>query len=448
MRPKLQNLWENVRSSLWFLPSILAVFALLLSSLLIEADVLLAKRQSRLIPWLFSGTADAARTLLSTIAGSLISVISIAFSLTIIALQQASTQFSPRVLRTFTSSRTNQLVLGLYTATFIYALLVLRTVRSADQGDPFVPALSVTVAVSLSLICLGMLIYFIHHTSQALQVSVIIDQIRADLIGQLDELYPPEQADSSDDPLPTAEIAETLPGAPVCPIESVATGFVRNVDERALTEMRLDGVDWLWVRPQVGEFVARGSTLALVVGNDRCPPQVAEAVQNAVVLDNERSLHQDPLFGIRQLVDIALKALSPGINDPTTAEYVLRHLGAALAELGVRQFPPNVRAVTNGRTKLLLNLPTWTDYVDAAFNQIRREAQSDVQVTRTLLQALAMVAERVPNEARARPIRQQVASIRRSSERQDWSRDEQQQVAPLAEAIERTLDRRSYVVDR
>ncbi len=441
MRPNLQNLWENIRSSLWFLPSILVVLAVVLSSILIEADVRLAQRQSTVIPWLFSGTADAARSLLSTIAGSLISVISISFSLTIIALQQAATQLSPRVLRTFTASRVNQLVLGSYIATFIYALLVLRTVRSADQGDPFVPAMSVTVAVGFALLCLGLLIYFIHHTSQSLQVSVIIDHIREEVVEQVESLYPSHSTEMTNDPLPTDDIAETIATTPTFPIHSAVTGFVRNVDEQALLELPLNDAKWVWVRPQVGEFVARGSRLVEVIGSDSCPPHIIETIQNAVVIDNERSLHQDPLFGIRQLVDIALKALSPGINDPTTAEYVLHHLGAALGGLASRQFPPNVHLAVNGRTKLLLNLPTWADYVDAAFSQIRREAQGDVHVTRTLLHVLNGLAQRVPNAARAIPLHQQVAAIRWSNAQQHWSEDEHDQVSGLADSVDRALRR-------
>ena len=160
MRENIQNLWDNVKSSLWFIPSVLVVLALAAFFHLIEVDVILALAASTVIPWLFSGTADAARTMLSVVAGSLITVISIAISLTMVALVQASAQFTPRLLRQFTASRTNQIVLGAYTGTFIYALLVLRTVRSADQDTPFVPALSVTIAVGLSLVCLGLLDLF------------------------------------------------------------------------------------------------------------------------------------------------------------------------------------------------------------------------------------------------------------------------------------------------
>lgn len=439
MQPKLQNVWENIRSSLWFLPSLLVVLALVLSSLLIEVDVVLAEWNSAVIPWIFSGTADAARTVLSVIAGSLITVISIAFSLTIIALQQAATQFSPRVLRTFTASRTNQLVLGAYTATFIYALLVLRTVRSADQGDPFVPALSVTVAVGCALICLGLLIYFIHHMSQALQVSVVIDQIRAELVEHLHTLYPAQIAEPIDDPPPIAQVIDDLHGEPTAAIRSSQTGFVRAVDEDALLSASLHRVDWLWVWPQVGNFVPRGSVVAEIASAVAPTQELTAAIQAAIVIDRERSLHQDPRFGIRQLVDIALKALSPGINDPTTAEYVLHHLGAALSELANRQFPSPVRTTSDGSTQLLLSRPTWPDYVDAAFSQIRREAEDDVQVTCTLLRVLLQLAEQVPTAARAVPIHEQVAAVRERAAQQTWTTAEHQQVAQLADAVDRRL---------
>lgn len=155
MRLWIMKRWDNVSSSLWFLPSILVCIAFALAIGLIEVDVYLAAQNHTVIPYLFSGSADAARNVLSSIAGSLLTVLSIAFSLTMIALQQASQQFSPRVLRSITSSRVNQFVVGTYAGTFIYALLVLRTVRGADSVATFVPALSVTISVVLALVCIG-----------------------------------------------------------------------------------------------------------------------------------------------------------------------------------------------------------------------------------------------------------------------------------------------------
>ncbi len=143
-------------------------------------------------------------------AGSLITVISIAISLTIVALVQASAQFTPRVLRQFSSSRTNQVVLGTYTATFVYALLVLRTVRNADEGNRFVPAVSVTIAVVLAVLCLGLLIFFIHHMAQSLQVAVIMDEVRREMVAQIDSLYPENIGDAIQDPVSVATSKERL----------------------------------------------------------------------------------------------------------------------------------------------------------------------------------------------------------------------------------------------
>ena len=423
MRGKLQNLWENVRSSLWFIPTLLVALAILGSLLLIELDVVLAQRRSLLIPWLFSGTADAARTLLSVVAGSLITVISIAISLTIVALVQASAQFTPRILRQFTASRANQVVLGTYTATFVYALLVLRTVRSAEEGDaPFVPALSVTTAVLLALLCLALLIYFIHHMSQSLQVSVIIDEVRQELLTQIDKLYPQALGREVPDPPAPATLREALQhnDQPVV-VRSEKAGFVRHIDEQTLLSISLASTQWLSIRPQIGEFVASGSILVELDQVEGALDAVSEQIRRAFVIDRERTITQDPLFGIRQLVDIGLKALSPGINDMTTAEYVLYHLDDAIGRLAGRTFPSPVRTTDSGCTQIIVNRPTWDQVVDAAFSQIREAAADDVHVTQTLLQVLYDLAQRLPPGPRTHAIQQQLVEIRYNIAQNAWS---------------------------
>lgn len=414
MRGKLQNSWENVRSSLWFIPTILVALAILLSSLLIEVDVWLAQRQSMLIPWLFSGTADAARTLLSVVAGSLITVISIAISLTILALVQASAQFTPRVLRQFTASRANQVVLGTYTATFVYALLVLRTVRSAEEeGAPFVPALSVTTSVGLALLCLGLLIFFIHHMSQSLQVSVIMDEVRHEVLSQIDKLYPQELGRGVPDlPAPATLREQLKSNGQLGVVRSEKAGFVRSIDEQSLLAVPHADIQWLWIRPQIGEFVATGSILAEFDQVDGAVDTVGEEIRSAFVIDRERTIIQDPLFGIRQLVDIGQKALSPGINDTTTAEYVLYHIGDAIGRLAERVFPSPMRTTEDGVTQIIVNRPTWDAVVDAAFSQLREAAASDVHVTQTLLQILHELALRLAPGPRTHAIQQQLVEIR------------------------------------
>ncbi len=445
MRGTWQNLLDNVQSSLWFIPSVLVALALVLSSLFVELDVVLARRQSSVIPWLFSGTADAARTILSVVAGSLITVISIAISLTMIALVQASAQFTPRLLRQFTASRTNQVVLGAYTATFIFALLVLRTVRSADHGDPFVPALSVTVAVGLSLLCLGLLIYFIHHMSQSLQVAVILDQVRHEFIESIDAMFPEGVGDGALDPLPASIVAQQMQRIDQPELlRSKRAGFIRRIDEQTLQDAPFGSATWLWVRPQIGDYIASGTVIAALDCMEH--DQLADHIRGAFVIDRERTTQQDPLFAIRQLVDVALKALSPGINDMTTAEYALYHLGDALGRLADRPFPSNVRTTADQRTRLIFTRPTWEDFVQAAFSQIRHAGQDDVHVTGTLLRVLHDLALRLPPGTRAEAVQHQVAEVRLSIDQSSWSLADKATLYELADAVEHALRTRKGTV--
>ncbi len=444
MRSRLQNLWENVQSSLWFIPTICIGIAILLSSLLIQVDVALAQRQSLLIPWIFSGTADAARTLLSVVASSLITVISIAISLTIVAIVQASAQFTPRVLRQFTASRPNQVVLGTYTATFIYALLVLRTVRNAEEGASFVPALSVTTAVGLALLCLGLLIFFIHHMSQSLQVSVIMDEVRQEIIDQIEVLYPEEIGDGVADPPPIATLKEKLwdNGEPVI-VRAQQAGFVRTIDEETLLHVPFASTQWVWIRPQIGDFVADGAILAELDQVEGDVEDVIKQVRNAFVIDRERTIRQDPLFGIRQLADIALRALSPGINDATTAEYALYHLGDAVGRLAVRAFPSNLRSTDNGQTQIIVTRLTWGTVVDAAFSQIRQAAANDAHVTQTLLQVLNTLALRLSPGERTSAIYHQIAEVRYNLTQTAFSPSTREALNQSIVQLERTLHRAS-----
>ena len=441
MWSKLRNLWENVQSSLWFIPTVLVGVAILASSLLITADVALAQRDSMLIPWLFSGTADAARTLLSVVAGSLITVISIAISLTIVALVQASAQFTPRVLRQFTASRVNQVVLGTYTATFVYALLVLRTVRSAeDKGTAFVPALSVTSAVGLALLCLALLIFFIHHMSQSLQVAVIMNEVREEVIEQIDLLYPEGIGDSMAAPSSPATIKAELDAQDASVVvRSARTGFVRKIDEQTLLEISLTSTQRVWIRPQIGDFVANGTIIAELDQVDGKVEQVSKQIQDAFIIDRDRTITQDLLFGIRQLVDIGLKALSPGINDVTTAEYAFYHLGDAIGRLAERAFPSNVRTTDNGQTQFLFNRPTWDKIVDSAFSQLRRAADDDVHATHTFLQVLHDLALRLAPGSRAQAIQQQVAEIRYQITKQPFSPTDKGLLNQVADQVEQAL---------
>lgn len=406
---RLQNLWRNISSSFWFVPSLAVAAALVLAGVLTGVDARLSGLDHSSVPWLFGGTADAARSVLSTIAGSLITVISIAFSLTVIALQQASSQFSPRVMRRFTGDRVNQIVLGAYIGTFVYSLIVLREVRSPEEGaSGFVPALSVSVAIALAIVCVGLLILFIHHISQMLQVDLVERQIHDEMLERLDHLYPSMVGEpAAVEDAAAGDAAEDAAGEG-WEIRSTETGFVRSIDDAALLNAEREGVTRVRIRVAVGAFVAHDDLLATVAGAPADAAETTRAIRKAVVIDATRSAEQDLLFDVRQLVDIALRALSPGINDPTTAEHALYYLGDMLGRLGERAFPSPVRTAPGGGIRIIVARPGWDDFVAASFDQIRESARGNVHVIDVLLDVLRRLEHAVPVE-RVPAVRAQIA---------------------------------------
>ena len=438
---RLRTLWEKINTGFWFLPSVSVSLSVGLSFVLLFIDSIYVFRIGTSAVGLFGGTADAARVLLSTIAGSLITVISIAFSITIVALQQASTQYSPRVLRSFTRDKGNQAVLGTYLATFIYALLILRSVRAGDSATAeFVPALSITVGLALTLACMGLLIYFISHIASSLQIETIIGRMHHDLVGQIEVLYPDKLGAAAKAEVAGDKLFEELKGVhKTHVVKSPKSGFVRAIDSRPLEGFADQTVPAVFVRAGVGDFVVYGEAVAEISMGRESASARADKLADAIIIDHERSVNQDPLFAIDQLVDIALRALSPGVNDPTTAEYCLFGLTDALCQLASREFPSNQRTFEGGPTVFIFNRPGWREFVDATYSQIRRAAANDVHVTDVLVRQLAKLMLCTAEEERVTVIAEQLLQIKRSVERQDFSEED---ISSLNTLITRALTQR------
>ena len=431
MRARLASAWDNALDSLWFIPAVLVLAAVVLSSALLYVDDALAPDVGARVELLFGGTAGAACGLLSTIAGSLITVISVAFSITLVALQQASSQYSPRVLRNFTKDRGNQVVLGTYLATFVYALLVMRQIREAtgDQAE-VVPALSITMAVALALVSIGMLVYYIDHISGSLQVSNILAAIGDELRVEIDNLFPSRFGRGSQEPPDVATLLARLTEGRrgyEAVVRSEGAGYLRRIDYGQLEKSTPGGTHLAWVAPYVGEYIHPRGELARLWSSGPLDDESLAGMRGCFVLDKSRTIHQDPLFGITQLVDIAVKALSPGVNDPTTAEQSLSALGDAVSQLAGREFPSPLR-LSDAGTPYLFSRPSFSDFVDASFSQIRRAAKDDVHVTLHLLGILEEVAWRVPGPERAAPLRVQVEEVLAALQSVGFTAYDQQQI--------------------
>ncbi len=393
MKSRLANEWQQIRASFWFVPVLMALSAALLSvvTLTLDGTPELLPRDS---VWFWSGGPEGARDMLSTIAGSMITVAGIAFSVTIVALTLAANQFGPRLLRNFMRDPGNQVVLGTFVSTFLYCLLVLRMVRDVD-GAGFVPHISVTVAVALAIASLGVLIYFIHHVSVSLQVENLASGIARELAEVIEELFPEKLGIS---PEPATRRGFSIPEAggdemrvPV----AERSGYLQAIENENLLEIAEKHDLVLCVHRTPGEFIRDGSSLVTAWPAERCGEEVAEAIAGMFVIGRHRTPTQDVKYSMQQLVSIAARALSPSINDPFTATTCIDWIGNALGQLAEREIPSRFRLDRKGGLRVIVPPMTFPELADVAFNQIRQFGYGHVAVMLRLLESIETNGSRV-----------------------------------------------------
>ncbi len=387
----LQSLRERLRLSLWFVPAVLAVAAALLALVLGAVDDRLAADGSQVL-FSFGGSPEGARSVLSTIAQSMLTFTGLVFTITMLVLQLASTQLSPRVMRTFLRDQGNQVVLGIFVATFVFTLLVLREVRTPVDGrDAFVPAISVWVAFALLLTSIAAFVWYIDHMAHAIRASTVIASIWSETAAAIERLYPERVG------VRAGEAGQAPSSPPDIVLKSPAAGVVLRIDETALLDATTGEDRVVELVPRVGDFIPQGAPLARLWGG--WTRRAAEKVRDAIAIGAERTLDQDAAFGFRQLADIGVRALSPGTNDPTTAVQALDRIHDLLRRLANREIPSPVRSL-DGRVRLVLPRPSWDDYVHLGLEEIRLAGASQVQVTRRLRALLDDLATAVPDQRR------------------------------------------------
>lgn len=391
MREHLRSRWRDLLDSLWWIPSLIALGYAAAALLLLRADPLLGFQTQGQDAWAVGG-ADGARGVLFAIAGTSLSVLSVIFSLTIVVLQIASAQFTPRVMRTLTGDRGTHMVLGVFLGTFTYALLVLRVVRSPgeDGGGPgFVPVAAVTVAIALALVSVIFMIYYINHVARSVQVAVIFQRVTDDTIGLLA------------DPLaggaePSSEAGPSLacrPAGSGVAIPAPEDGYLQAIDAESLLGCAVTWGLTIRTEAQVGGFLLAGSSLATIWSAVAVRPEQIAAVQGGFVQGPERTRQQDAELGVRQLADIAVRALSPAVNDPTTAMMGIDRLGQVLVRAAGR-LEVEVLTGADGACVILVG-PSFARLVEVAFTQIRHYGAGDVMVALHVLWTLQGVADRV-----------------------------------------------------
>jgi uncharacterized membrane protein len=435
MKAWLRSSWSAARDSLWFLPAVLTLVAAVLAVVLMALEQRGVLWTGKAPGWVYQGEAESARTVLNAITSGLITVTGVLFSVTIVAVQLASSQYTPRVLRNFTSDRGNQLVLGVFIGTFTYALLVLRTVRGEQaEGGEFVPRLAVTVAVALLLVCVASLIYFINHVANEIRITSILERVTKETLRNVHQLFPEHLGRADEAPPPDPR----EPEHPSVLVRARGAGYVQLVDEDTLFEIGAQRRLVIGMEPKIGDYVLPGRPLASVWMEGELDDALADEIRRAFILGPDRAPEQDVEFGMIQISDVAIKALSPSVNDPTTAIRCIDRLSEILAELGTRN-PPEARRTRDGRVRFVAAYTSFDEAVAISYDDIRHFGASIPLIAQQLLHAMADLLSLVP-EPRREPLIEQSRAILNAARREiETPRDR--------DAVERTAERLAEWMD-
>ncbi len=399
MVERVANLWERAREGLLVLPAVVVLAAGALAWAAIQVDLEpIAEPWSR---FLIQASVGSARAVLTTVAGATATVAGIVFALTAVAVQLASSTYSPRVIQGYMRDGLQQTVIGLVAGTFTFALIALASVEDpADGSLGASPRMTVTVGLVLGIVAFLVIVVYIDHVVRTLRADAIIRRLTDQTLAAIRRYHPEESAlDPGDLELPESESVT---------VRADRRGWLRSIDRDWLLD-RLPAGTLVRLDTSVGSLILEGGPIATVWSDGLDDEATIKLVRDAIVVGSSRTLDQDPLYGIRLLVDVALRALSPGINDPTTAVTVVRHLTGPLWEVLTRELPPRVYQGEDGRRLFEPQRPTDADFVRVALREIRLFAAGQPEVLEALAHLLADLAPATEPETRRRGLLEEQA---------------------------------------
>lgn len=441
MKQHLIRFWEILMTSFWFIPLLLILAATILSFVLVFLDNQVSFHPPGFLDFFYSSEAEGARSVLSTIAGSMMTVAGIVFSTTIVALTLASSQFGPRLLRNFMSDRLNQVVLGSYVATFIYCLLVLKSVRSGPEAE-FVPNFSVFFSMILAVINILLLIVFIHHIATAIQADTVVSKVAKELQDDIQRLFPNhwEKAAAAETE-GLADKKEAMSSHPLSiDLRAPKSGYVQSVDTDQLMALATEHDLLLLLHYRPGQFVLQNAELILVKSVKKPEETVLNQLLDCFLTGEFRTPTQDPEFAVRQLVEVACRALSPGINDPYTAITCIDKLGATIAGLTGRAFPPAYWYDPHKQLRMLVNNTDFTGLLDVSFNQIRQFGSGSPAVLIRMMEILSALAELTRNTEQNKAILRHAAMVNRAGQEALSEPNDQADLEERFDRITKTLN--------
>ena len=415
MKTRLANLWEKIHTSYWFVPTVIVGISIVLAFFLIWLDSTIDRsgRPPMVLGFdlLYTGGTEGARELLSTIAASFITIAGVTYSITVVALSLASSQFGPLVLRNYMRSTGSQVVMGIFVGTFIYCLLILRALENSSQDLQF--QLSVSFAVLLGLAGIYAFIYFIHHEAEFIHAEAVIHAAYSEMCSSIAHFYP-ETLSSGAQPQIDAEEEPEIPqetGRSEFILSTPKSGYVQAVDEPTL-EALADRHDLLLILyAKAGDFLMPDAPLASCRSRSEPTDELKKKIIGAFLIGTRRTPEQDAEFTINELVQIALRALSPSLNDPFTAMSCIEQLGAGLLILSDRKFPARRRFDAAGKLRIIARVSDFSWFVAVAFSQIARNCLPQEAVRKHLISTLQTLSSRIENPSRKSAVDQMIAFV-------------------------------------
>ena len=429
------NLRDSLRTQLWPVPLAATVAAMALGQVVPILDRQVEDHLPDVVSgFLFGGGPEAAQAVMQTIAGSLVTVTSLTFSLTVVTLQLASSQFSPRLLRTFSRDTFVHNTLALFLATFVFALTVLRSIRAeTSEGAGFVPKISITVGFGLTLASVVALVFFLAHLATQIRVETMLRDVHGEANEAIDRIFPPGEN------VRPADLAESKPGATL--IESAVSGFLLSIDAKAALAVAVATDTFVVVDSPPGMSLIEGVPIARAWSSDggsldgQRLTDLRAGLKDSLSEGFERTSTWDAGFGLQQLLDVASRALSPGINDPTTAVHAIGHISALLCTLASRSTGPKLLADDQNRSRVILNFPTFEDLLNQALRQMTKYALGDPRTAERLVRMLRELSWVVGAGPHGRAIQTSVGAVQIAIAAAELSEEEKRRLLRECETV-------------
>ena len=394
MNARFIKIWQDLQSSYYFIPSLMGLGSIFLAYLTIHLDKVYELEVSE-FGFFLSNKADGARTILATIAGSMIGVAATTFSITMVAVTSASGQYGPRLIGNFMRDRGNQITLGTFTSTFIYCLLILRVARTGDADGvenavtEFVPNISLLTAMGLTIMSVGVLIFFIHHVPETLNVGNITARVGRRLRKDIEALYPENLGEQDKDK--DVDLSEYKTNDAI-EIYAKAEGYIQTVNERALMNTASDDDAVIKIEYRPGDFVTAGDTLVRIWSDKNWTSGDHQTYRNAFAMGQDRTAHQNILFLADELVEILARALSPGINDPFTAINCINWFHSAMKVFMKGSIPSPYRRDDDGNLRVIAYPIDFERFASVICDQSRAYVASDRNTTLKMMTILTELA--------------------------------------------------------